>query len=507
MSVLKKLASETALYGLSSIVGRFINYLLVPLHTWIFGRPSDLSPTVDLLAWVAIMNIVYTFGLETGFFRYASKTGEIQKFYNQTLTSVIVLAAGISFCIVMGAPLIAQLLDYPDKAHIVAWLAAIMFIDAVVAIPFARLRLEKKAKRFVYVKIVNILLTVFLNIFFLVFCKGIYDGLFLPQYKHIIAHIYRPDWSVEYIFIANLIANASFIFLLRKQFLDFQFQFDKKLFVELWHYSLPIMVLGLIGTVNAMTDRLFLKQLLPANFYPNRLSADALGIYGQCYKLSMLMQLAVQSFKFAADPFFFSNADDKNAPALLALVMKWFVIVCVVLWLLVSLNNDLIGHLFLQNKIYREGLYVVPILSLANLFLGVYYNLAFWFKLTDKTNYGILTSGVGVVLTVVLNIILIPKIGYLGCAWAFLVSSVAMCVVCYMLGERHYAVPYNLRSAAGYILTAALLIYLSSLIKINNLGISVVYHSVLCLLYFGGIIIVERKAIPLKIRQKIKILQ
>jgi O-antigen/teichoic acid export membrane protein len=266
------------------------------------------------------------------------------------------------------------------------------------------------------------------------------------------------------------------------------------------------MVLGLIGTVNAMTDRLFLKNLLPTNFYPNRLSADALGIYGQCYKLSMLMQLAVQSFKFSADPFLFSNSSHKKPPNLLALVMKWFVIVCVILWLLVSLNNDLIGYLFLRTKIYREGLYVVPILSLANLFLGIYYNLAFWFKLTDKTNYGILTSGVGVVLTVVLNIILIPRMGYMGCAWAFLVSSVAMCVVCYLLGERHYAVPYNLRSALGYILSAALLIYLSSYIKINNLGVSVVYHSALCLLYLTGIMIVERKAIPLKIRQKIKIL-
>jgi O-antigen/teichoic acid export membrane protein len=269
MSVLKKLAGETALYGLSSIVGRFINYLLVPLHTWIFGNPSDLSPTVDLLAWVAIMNIVYTFGLETGFFRYASKTGKIQKFYNQTLTTVIILSFVISFSIVVGAPLIAQLLNYPDKAHIVAWLAAIMFIDAVVAIPFARLRLEKQAKRFVYVKIVNILLTVFLNVFFLVFCKGIYEGLFLPQYKHIIAHIYRPDWSVEYIFIANLIANASFIFLLRKQFLDFRFQFDENLFFELWHYSLPIMVLGLIGTVNARPSvfkTIITPQLLPQSF-------------------------------------------------------------------------------------------------------------------------------------------------------------------------------------------------------------------------------------------------
>jgi O-antigen/teichoic acid export membrane protein len=506
MSVLKKLAGETALYGLSSIVGRFINYLLVPLHTWIFGKPSDLSPTVDLFAFVAVMNIIYTFGFETGFFRYASKTGELRKYYDQTLTSVIVLSGILSLSIALGASAIAEAMNYPDKAHIVIWLSVIMFIDATVTIPFARLRLERRAKRFVFIKIINILVIVALNTFFLVLCKGIYEGKFLLNWSQEVAWVYRPDWSVEYIFLSNLIANALFIWLLRDLFIDFQFQFSKSLFIELWNYSFPVMILGLIGMINLMTDRMFLKYLLPEKFYPNRTSADALSIYGQCYKLSMLMQLAIQSFKFAADPFFFSNAQDKNAPALMALVMKWFVIVCVVLWLVVSLNNDLIGFLFLRNKIYREGLDVVPILSLANLFIGIYYNLAFWFKLTDRTYFGILISGIGTIVTVVLNILLIPKMGYMACAYAFLASSIVMCFICYVLGEKHYPVPYQVTSALGYIVSAGVVIYLSSLVKISNLWVSIPYHLALCLLYGFGILLVERDSIPLRIRQKIKVL-
>ncbi len=507
MSFIKKLAGDTALYGLSSIVGRFINYLLVPLHTWVFGKPSDLSPTVDLFAYVAILNIVYTFGLETGFFRFASKTGDLKKFYNQTLTSVIFIAFALSMTIVLCAPLIGDLTHYPDKVHIIVWLAVIMFIDAVVAIPFARLRLERNAKRFVYVKIVNILLNILFNVFFLVFCKGVYEGLFFPHLSNVIGYLYRPDWTVEYIFIANLLANTAFLWLLRKQFMDFEFSFDKALFKQLWSYSFPLMILGLIGNFNIVTDRLLLKDFLPQGFYPNRSSEDALGIYGQCYKLSMLMQLAIQSFKFAADPFFFSNAQDKNAPRLLAEVMKWFVIVCVVLWVLVSLNNDFIGFLFLRKAIYREGLYVVPILSLANLFIGVYYNLAFWFKLTDKTNYGIWISSVGVAITLLLNVLLIPRMGYLGCAWAFLISSVVMCLLCYWLGERHYPVPYYLLSGIGYVSGAAMLIYFSSLIKISNLWVAVPYHLALCLLFITGIVLIERKALPLKIRQKLNFLK
>ncbi len=506
MSVLKKLASETALYGVSSILGRVIYWFLVPLHTYVFLRPGELSSNTELYSWVALFNVVYTFGMETAFFRFANRSPQHrQEYFNQALTAIALVSIVFSGALIVLAPQISEALDYPGESSNIIYLALIVAIDAIVAIPFARLRLEKKAKQFVKIKIINIIINVLLNVFFLLICRDIALGKYLPSLQALGAFLYRPEIGPGYIFIANLIANACFLFLLRDTFKGFKITWKGPLFNEMWVYAYPILILGLAGTVNQMADRWFLRHLLPAGFYPNLTSEDALGIYGSCYKLSVFMSLAVQSFKYAADPFFFSQAEDKNAPDLLASVMKWFVIVCVVLWVGVSLNVDIIGH-YMLSKAYRVGLPVVPILLLANLFLGVYYNLAFWFKLTDKTQFGTLITSVGAILTVVLNILLIPTMGYMGCAWAFLASSVVMCAMCYWLGEKYYPVPYQLGSALGYIGSAAVLVYLASWITISNVWVSFAYHLTLCLLYFMGILVVERDSIPLKIRRKIKIL-
>ena len=230
-------------------------------------------------------------------------------------------------------------------------------------------------------------------------------------------------------------------------------------------------------------------MLFRSNFYPGHSSEWALDIYGQCFKLSVFISLAIQSFKFAAEPFFFGQAENKNAPDLLARVTKWFIIVCVALWVAVSLNIDLAG--LLLNPERRVGLTVVPPLMLGNLFLGIYYNIAFWFKLSDKTSFGTLITAVGLAVTFSLNYLLIPQMGYMGCAWAFLISSVVMTALCYVLGEKHYPVPYDLRSAAGYILGGGLLIYASSFIKISNLWLAVPYHMTLFGLFLGCIVAVE----------------
>jgi O-antigen/teichoic acid export membrane protein len=506
MSVLKKLAGETALYGVSSILGRAIYWFLVPLHTYVFLRPGELSSNTELYSWVALFNVVYTFGMETAFFRFANRSPEHrQAYFNQALTAIILVSLVFSGLLIIAAPTLSDLLDYPGESSNIIYLAIIVAIDAVVAIPFARLRLEKKAKKFVQIKIINIVINVVLNVFFLLICRDISLGKYFPSLQPLGAFLYRPEIGPGYIFIANLIANACFLILLKDAFKGFKFTWKGPLFNEMWVYAYPILILGLAGTVNQMADRWFLRHLLPAGFYPNLTSEDALGIYGSCYKLSVFMSLAIQSFKYAADPFFFSKAEDKNAPQLLASVMKWFVIVCVILWVGVSLNVDFLGH-YMLSKAYRAGLDVVPVLLLANLLLGIYYNLAFWFKLTDKTHFGTLITVIGAILTVALNILLIPKMGYMACAYAFLASSIVMCFVCYLLGEKHYPVPYQVTSALGYIVSAGLVIYLSSLVKISNLWVSVPYHLALCLLYGLGILLVERDSIPLRIRQKIKVL-
>ncbi|MGA0557417.1 polysaccharide biosynthesis C-terminal domain-containing protein [Larkinella sp. VNQ87] len=500
MSGFKKLASDTALYGISTILGRMLYWLMVPLHTRVFERTGALASNVELFSYIPVLLLLYTLSLETAFFRYASRQKEDrQKVFNETLSIVLTISVVVTSLIVLLSSQIADWLDYPGQQLFITWVALIAATDAIVAIPFARLRIENKARHFVKTKLINVALNVGLNVFFLVVCPQIYNGEYLLFLQPFVDLFYDPSIGPGYIFLANLIANLIYFPLLWKSFSGFRFQLDKPQVQVLLAYSFPLMLTTLAGNINMLTDRWFLRPLLPEGFYPGLTSEDALGIYGNCYKLSVFMALAIQSFKFAADPFFFSRAEDKNAPGLLAEVNKWFIIVCVMIWVGISLNLDWIG-LFI-GRTYRQGLDVVPLLLLANLVLGVYYNIAFWFKLSDKTAYGTGITALGAAVTVVLNVLLIPIMGYMGCAVAYLASSVVMCVTCYVLGEKHYPVPYDVSSALIYILSGGLLIYIASQIEISNLWISVPYHLVLFLLYGATMLVMERKTfVPLLAR-------
>jgi O-antigen/teichoic acid export membrane protein len=266
----------------------------------------------------------------------------------------------------------------------------------------------------------------------------------------------------------------------------------------MWRYGYPILIVGLAGTVNLMFDRIFLSRLLPDGFYPNRTAEDALGIYGQCYKLSIFMSLAIQAFRYAAEPFFFSQSDNKNAPGVFADVTKWFIIVCAVIWLGVSVNLDWLGPLFLRKRIYWEGLAVVPVLLLGNLFLGIYYNISAWFKLTDRTQYGTYLTFAGAAITVIGNISLIPVFGYMGCAIAFAVSCLVMTGLCYLLGQKYYPVPYRLKSALGYIGGAGLLITVSYVLEIPHPVIRVGFHGLLCGVFLLAILLIEKPSFRMK---------
>lgn len=506
MSTFKKLASDTALYGVSTILARSINFALAPIQTYAFLKPAELASNVSIYAWIGVLLAIYTLGLETAYFRFAARAkgderaDERQLVFNRS-TSLLVLSGLIpAFFTTLFADQIAGLMGYPGEGIAVMWGGFILAIDTIMAVPFARLRVENKAKQFVLAKVLNILINVALNVFFIILCKDIAEGDYLPALRPVASFIYRPEIGPAYILLANLIANGLYLVLLRNAFSGFRFTLDWVAAQSLLAYSFPIMLTGLSGVLNQLTDRLLLRRFLPDGFYPGLTADDALGIYGNCLKLSIFMALAINSFKFAADPFFFSRAEDKNSPKLLADVTKWFIIVCAVLWVGVSLNLDIIGKLTLSPK-YRIGLGVVPILLLANLLLGVYYNISFWFKLSDKTSFGTLITVVGTAVTALFNILLIPKMGYMGCAWAFLASSFVMMALCYGLGEKYYPVPYRLGSALFYIGSAAVLIYGSSLVQIPNLWISVPYHMVLFVLYLGIIAVVERDTVRLALQR------
>lgn len=500
MSILKKLASETASYGVSTILGRSLNFLLVFIHTAAF-LPGELGVNIKLYSYVAVANIIYTYGMETAFFRFAAE--DKNKYYNIIQSAILISSAFFSLILIVFATPIITYLGYAGKENFLIWLALILAIDAITAIPFARLRLEKQTAKFVKAKIVNILINIFLNVFFLLILKKIADGDYLTSLQPLAQKLYNPNIGAGYIFLANLLANATFIYFLRKELFDFKFQFDKDELKKLLLYSYPVMLMVLASTFNLLFDRLLLERLLPTGFYPERTSQEALGIYGNVYKLSIFMALATQAFRYAAEPFFLSKTDDKQSPETLANVTKWFLITCIFIWLGVCLNLDWLKMLFLRKTIYWEGISVVPILLLANLFLGVYYNMSVWFKLNKKTYFGTLITLIGLIITVLLNIVLIPKMGYMGCAIAFLISCFSMTALCYFLGQRYYPVPYKIGSAMGYIISAGLLIYSVMKIQFSSLWVSVPYHLLLMVLYTVGVVIVERKTIiPLKIRDK-----
>ncbi|WP_223651316.1 lipopolysaccharide biosynthesis protein [Hymenobacter psoromatis] len=465
MSIAKKLASQTAIYGVSSIVGRVVNYLLVPLYTAHFVA-AEFGIVTGLYAYVSFLNVVFTYGLETTFFRFANRPGEDrQALYNRTLSLLLLSSAGLTALLMLLArPLLGLLGLPPGHNEYAIWIALILGLDAVAALPFARLRLENKARKFASIRLTNIALNVGLNLFFIVLCPAVAHsapGSVLAGLRPLVMATYNPSLGVGYVFLSNLAASAFTLLLLARELLDFRFRWPDLTFLRpLLAYALPLMLMGLAGMVNETLDRILLPAWLPQGFYPGLSRLAAVGVYGACYKLSIFMSLIIQAFRYAAEPFFFAQSTEKNSPATFALVLKWFTLCCAFIFVGISLNLSWIGPLFLRRPEYLTGLRVVPILLLANLFLGVYYNLSVWFKLTDKTYFGTYIGAAGAVLTIALNFLLIPVLGYLGSAWATLACYFLMAALCWWLGERHFPVPYPVGRLLGWLLGAVALVVL-----------------------------------------------
>lgn len=493
MSVLKKLAGDTVLYGLSNIVGRLLNWLLFIIHTRVFEQPRLLSDNSQLYAWVIPLNVLFTFGMETAFFRFASKKENQSEYFNLILSFVILLSVSLSSIFILGASPIINGLGYPGKERLVIWLAIIIAVDAISAIAFVKLRAQNKARRFVKIKLINIFVNIALNVFYIILCQNIVNGVFLPEYKEWALKFYNPAIGPDYIIWANYVASLITLLLLWKEFVGFKFVWNLDKFKPVFQYAYPLLIMGLAGAINLTADRLMFRAFLPEGFYPGFNTEDAFSIYTNVYKFSIFMTLVVQAYRYAADPFFFSKMGDKNSPAMIALTTKWFTIACIVIWLGVSINLDWIGNLI--GKTYRSGLPVVSILLLANLFIGVYGNTSIWFKLTDKTQYGTYITIAAMVLTVVLNIILIPKIGYMGCAITFAISSFLMVVACYVLGQKHYPVPYELEKIVSYLAIAGVLILLDAQLTYPGIWVSFGIHTVMLGVFLFLIYKMEKKSL------------
>lgn len=472
MSKLKRLAGETALYGLGSILPRMLNYLLVPLHTKNMFSTAEYGEITKLYAFVGVINIVYMFGMETAYFRFATKPGSDNKrIFNLAQTSVIIISGVITILLIAFATPITASLQISNP-QFVTWLALTMLVDALVAIPFARLRLEKKPLLFASAKIFNVLVLVGLNYYFLKIN-------------------FNPEVGIGYVFIANLLANAFFLLFFIKTLLSWRPVWDKSLSPQMFHYAYPVMITGVAGMINEMFSRSMLDWRLPENFYPGISGKEAGGIFGACYKFAVFMNLGIQAFRYAAEPFFFSNAHEKNSPTLFAKVNHYFVITCCVILLSVGINLDILKYFIGEN--FWSGLAIVPVLLLAYLFLGIYYNLSIWFKLTDKTYWGTIITLLGVIITIAGNFILIPIMGFMGSALAALGCYSIMAISCYFLGQRNYPIPYTVTRDIAYIIFTYAVLTLVNKVVIDKQWLAIGFHAVVILAFLVFIYLVERK--------------
>jgi O-antigen/teichoic acid export membrane protein len=453
---LKRLFEQTAVYGLSSILGKVLNFLLVPLHTAVLTQ-SAYGINTDFYVLIAFLIVILTYGMETAFFRFSEKRNQQKELvYSTALLSILATTGLFMAAAFLFFEPLTTALKYQDNQQYIQWLLLILAMDAIAAIPFARLRAQNRALRFVVIKLTLISSNIAFNLLFflpaLVNARLPFDPL--PYW-------FGENLGVGYIFLANLLASAIMLIMLLPEMVKVPWRFNWSLWKAMLVFGIPLMISGLAGIANEMLDRQLLKYLLPeANWQAQ------VGIYGAVYKISIFLILFNQAFRYAAEPFFFSSQKRENAKETFAVVMNYFVIVMSIGFVMIMAYLDIVKY-FIDSKFW-EGLHIVPILLMANVFLGVNTNLSFWYKLSDKTNYAIVITGIGLLLTVGLNVYLIPKIGYEGAAWATLASYGGMMVISYFLGQRMYPIPYQTGRIVFVMILAFLFGYLAYHFSMNT---------------------------------------
>lgn len=442
---------DTAIYGISSIVGRFLNWCLVPMYTYIFAV-GEYGIVTNLYAYVAVALIILTYGMETGFFRFANHDRWRNPLQVYTTALISVGCTSMAFIIAASllSPEIARWMECGDSPSYIWMMAVAVGVDAYTSIPFAYLRYRKRPILFATLKLINIGLNIGLNVFFLVICPIIYR-----HYPPAISWFYDPTFGIGYIFLANMISSVATLFMLMPV-LTVAYSFNGRLLREMLAYSFPLLILGIAGLMNQTID----KILFPI-IYPDKAEAiGQLGIYGACYKIAIVMVMFIQAFRFAYEPFIFdkSNSDEQQRKRGYSDAMKYFVIFALFIFLGVMFYLDIIRYFI--SPAYFEGLKVVPIIMIAELFFGIFFNLSLWYKLTDRTIWGTILSIGGFLITLTLNLVFVPHYGYIACAWAAFASYGSMMVASYLIGRRYYPIDYKLPRLAGYTLLAGVLYFI-----------------------------------------------
>ncbi len=489
MAGIRSLAKDTAVYGLSSIVGRFLNWLLVPLYTNMFAAP-EYGTVTYIYSIVAVALIVLTYGMETGFFRFANhergydpRTVYTTALISLTVSSSVALAALLCF---IGP--VSAALDCAGHPSYVWMMGVAVALDAVTSIPYAWLRYESRALRFATLKLIGIAVNIGLNLWFILLCPWL-----MEQAPGLVDWCYDPEFGIGYIFLSNLVSSAVAVLLLLPEMRGFRWKFAPELWRSMVSYSFPLLVLGIAGVMNQSLDKILLPELISDK-------ADAmaqLGIYGANYKIAIVMVMFIQAFRFAYEPFIFARdrATGADRRKSYADAMKYFVIFAMVIFLAVVFYLDILRY-FISPR-YFSGLRVVPVVMTAEFFFGVFFNLSLWYKLTDRTVWGMWLSLMGLGVTVLLNVALVPRMGYMGCAWAALGCYTVMALVSWLAGRRCYPIPYAIGRMALYFVGAMGLYGLSVLMATGHQWADMGVRTLLLAIYIGVAVRAEHLPLPL----------
>jgi O-antigen/teichoic acid export membrane protein len=479
VATLKSLAKDTAIYGMSSIVGKFLNYLLVPLYTVSFSVESGgYGDVTNIYAIVALLQVLLIYGMETGFFRFVNKRDENE----QIVYSSILISVGstsllfVALCLLFLSP-ISSALGYATHPEYIGIMAAVVAMDAFQSIPFAYLRHKKRPIKFASIKLFSIVFGIGLNLFFLLLCP------WLTKHTDMMTW-YRPEYGVGYVFIANFITSFVQFFFFIPELRGFRWKYDAELMKRIFRYSFPLLILGVVGILNQTVDKILFPFL-----YDKDQAMVQLGIYGAATKIAMVMAMCTQAFRYAYEPFVFgSHKEEGDHRPVYARAMKFFVIFSLLGFLAVIFYLDILRYIIAPD--YWEGLKVVPIVMGAEIFMGVYFNLSFWYKLIDQTKWGAYFSLIGCAIIVGLNIWLVPRYGYMACAWAGLTGYAVITLLSFVIGQRKYPICYELKNMGAYLLLATVLFLLARLWVPGSLFLRLAYRT--CLLIIFLLFIVKR---------------
>ena len=471
-------------YGVSSIAARFLNYLLTPYLTTTL-LTSAYGEMSLVYALIPFLNIIFTYGLETAYFRFVQKEEYANDVYDTITVSLIISTISFTFLMLLIRQPLAELISLKNHPEYITWSAFIIGFDALTTISFAKLRHEGRPVRYATVRILSILINIAITVFFLSVCPAIAA----KNPKSPLLFLYDKNIEVGYVIIANLVQSVVTFLLLWKQFFSFRWRFNGPLWKEIMLYSLPLIIAGFGGMINETFDRIMLGWWST--------SADPktqVAIYSGCYKLSILISLFIQAFRMGAEPFFFKQAQGDNPQRVYARVMKFFVIVICTMFLVVALYLDVWKYL-LGRKSYWTGLRVVPVLLLANMFLGIYYNLSIWYKLTNKTLSGAWITIIGAAITIIINYFFIPKYGYMACAWATFFCYGTMMVISFRWGQKAYRIPYAWKKLLAYMVIVVLLYFIHLLFMRLSFGVwaNRGFASLLLVAFLVFVINVEKK--------------